>query len=248
MTVAAMVSERRKTVNAWAMAEELCIGIRIVFDVNEGFFKNLPFDLRGHSLMEVDAEEGRIEQMRRNEPAIQGQYPVRRTAFAFARPARPSRGTEHSCNAVSPQHGRIHQLSQSALQQFPVDSQHDLLSGSDMSNQEELDFLRGTLDMLVLKTLATLGAQHGYGIARRIEQVSDEVLGLNQGTLYPALLRLEQQGLISSDWGVSENNRRARFYSLTRSGRARLKKEITDWQRMTTAVNNIIAAGESNPA
>ena len=117
-----------------------------------------------------------------------------------------------------------------------------------MSNQEGLDVLRGTLDMLVLKTLYTLGTQHGYGIARRIEQVSDEVLGLNQGTLYPALLRLEQQGLISSDWGVSENNRRARFYSLTRSGRARLKKEITDWQRMTTAVNNIIADGESNPA
>ena len=117
-----------------------------------------------------------------------------------------------------------------------------------MSNQEELDLLRGTLDMLILKTLDALGSQHGYGIARRIEQVSDKVLGLNQGTLYPALLRLEQQGLISSDWGVSENNRRARFYSLTRSGRARLKKEITDWQRMTTAVNNIIADGESNPA
>ena len=117
-----------------------------------------------------------------------------------------------------------------------------------MSYQEELDLLRGTLDMLILKTLDALGSQHGYGIARRIERVSDEVLGLNQGTLYPALLRLEQQGLISSDWGVSENNRRARFYSLTRSGRARLKKEITDWQRMTTAVNNIIADGESNPA
>jgi transcriptional regulator len=117
-----------------------------------------------------------------------------------------------------------------------------------MSNQEELDLLRGTLDMLVLKTLETLGSQHGYGIARRIEQVSDEVLGLNQGTLYPALLRLEQQGLISSDWGVSENNRRARFYSLTRSGRARLKQEVANWQRMTAAVNNIIAGRESTPA
>jgi transcriptional regulator len=131
---------------------------------------------------------------------------------------------------------------------FPVDSQHGFLSCFNMSNQEELDLLRGTLDMLVLKTLETLGSQHGYGIARRIEQVSDAVLGLNQGTLYPALLRLEQQGLISSDWGVSENNRRARFYSLTRSGRARLKQEVANWQRMTAAVNNIIAGRESNPA
>lgn len=105
-----------------------------------------------------------------------------------------------------------------------------------------LDVLQGTLDLLILKTLDSLGAQHGYGIARRIEQMSDSVLSLNQGTLYPALLRLEQQSLISSDWGVSENNRRAKFYSLTKRGHVRLGEEVGNWQRMTTAVNAILGA------
>jgi PadR family transcriptional regulator PadR len=102
------------------------------------------------------------------------------------------------------------------------------------------DVLQGTLDLLILKTLAVLGEQHGFGIARRIEQVSADVLALNQGTLYPALLRLEQQGLISSKWGTSSNNRKARFYSLTRKGRARLAQEIAQWQRVSGAVNNIV--------
>lgn len=104
-----------------------------------------------------------------------------------------------------------------------------------------LEVLQGTLDLLILQTLAALGAQHGYGIARRIEQVSDSVLALNQGTLYPALLRLEQQGLIKSEWGVSDNNRRARYYELTRGGRARLGVEIANWRRMTAAVDSILA-------
>ena len=103
------------------------------------------------------------------------------------------------------------------------------------------ELLQGTLDLLILKTLAVLGAQHGFGIARRIEQVSADVLALNQGTLYPALLRLEQQGLIESEWGTSTNNRRARFYSLTRKGRAQLAKEIADWQRVSGAINDIVA-------
>ncbi len=103
------------------------------------------------------------------------------------------------------------------------------------------DLLQGTLDLLILKTLDVLGAQHGFGIARRIEQVSADVLALNQGTLYPALLRLEQQGLIESEWGTSSNNRRARFYTLTRKGRARLAEEITLWQRVSGAVNDIVA-------
>jgi len=102
------------------------------------------------------------------------------------------------------------------------------------------DVLQGTLDLLILKTLEVLGAQHGFGIARRIEQVSADVLALNQGTLYPALLRLEQQGLIDSEWGTSSNNRRARFYSLTRKGRARLAAEIAHWQRVSGAVNSIV--------
>ena len=101
--------------------------------------------------------------------------------------------------------------------------------------------LQGTLDLLILKTLDTLGAQHGFGIARRIEQVSADVLALNQGTLYPALLRLEQQGMIASQWGTSSNNRRARFYSLTRRGASRLAQEIEQWLRVSGAVNNIVA-------
>lgn len=106
---------------------------------------------------------------------------------------------------------------------------------------DRMDVLQGTLDLLVLKTLAGLGPLHGYGIARRIEQVSEDLLALNQGTLYPALLRLEQQSWIKSEWGVSENNRRARFYSLTVTGRAQLETEISRWRRMSAAVNAIIA-------
>jgi transcriptional regulator len=113
-------------------------------------------------------------------------------------------------------------------------------------NNPRADVLQGTLDLLILKTLEVLGAQHGFGIARRIEQVSADVLALNQGTLYPALLRLEQQGLIDSEWGTSSNNRRARFYSLTKKGRAGLAAEIALWHRVSGAVNNIVA--EPRPA
>jgi PadR family transcriptional regulator PadR len=109
-----------------------------------------------------------------------------------------------------------------------------------MSDQRA-ELLQGTLDLLILKTLEVLGTQHGFGIARRIEQVSSDVLALNQGTIYPALLRLEQQGCISSEWGTSDNNRRARFYSLTRRGRAQLAAEIDQWQRVSAAVNAIVA-------
>ena len=98
----------------------------------------------------------------------------------------------------------------------------------------------GTLDLMVLKTLESLGPQHGYGIARRIEQVADGVLSLNQGTIYPSLLRLEQRGWISSSWGVSENNRRARFYAITRSGRKQLAGEVEEWERMTTIVSRML--------
>ena len=102
------------------------------------------------------------------------------------------------------------------------------------------DLLQGTLDLLVLRTLDQLGPQHGFGIARRIEQVSANVLALNQGTLYPALLRLEQQGLIRAEWGTSANNRKARYFSLTRKGRTRLAQEIAAWQRVSGAVNSIV--------
>ncbi len=89
----------------------------------------------------------------------------------------------------------------------------------------------GALDLMVLKTLETMGAQHGYGIARRIEQMAEGMLALNQGTIYPALLRLEQKGWIESDWGTSENNRRARFYSITRAGRKQLAIEADLWSQ-----------------
>jgi transcriptional regulator len=101
----------------------------------------------------------------------------------------------------------------------------------------------GTLDLMVLKTLESLGATHGYGIARRIEQVAEGSLALNQGTIYPALLRLEQRGWIESEWGVSENNRRARFYSITRSGKKQLAAEAENWSRTVAMVNRLLEAG-----
>src|ERR1700733_7141777 len=97
---------------------------------------------------------------------------------------------------------------------------------------EKIELLQGTLDMLVLKTLASMGPLHGYGLARRIEQVSGNALALNQGTVYPALLRLEQRGWIRSDWGKSENNRRARFYAITSRGRRQLIRATEGWQRI----------------
>ncbi len=106
------------------------------------------------------------------------------------------------------------------------------------------DILRGTLDLLVLKTLETLGPLHGFGIARRIEQVSEELLSVNQGTLYPALVRLEQRGWISSKWGLSENKRRARFYALTRRGRKQLAEETESWRRMVDIVGRSLAGAK----
>ncbi len=106
--------------------------------------------------------------------------------------------------------------------------------------QPKEEVLQGTLDLLVLKTLDTLGTMHGYGIAQRIQQVSEEALQLNQGTLYPAVLRLQQRGWINSRWGVSENNRKARFYSLTPIGRNRLRKETASWERMVSIVNRVL--------
>jgi transcriptional regulator len=105
------------------------------------------------------------------------------------------------------------------------------------------DVLQGTLDLMVMKTLESLGTQHGYGIAQRLQQVSNDVLHLNQGTLYPALLRLEQRGWISSTWGTSENNRRARFYALTRAGRKQLQREADDWHRMAAIMSRLLAGG-----
>jgi transcriptional regulator len=106
------------------------------------------------------------------------------------------------------------------------------------------DILQGTLDLIVLKTLETLGPMHGYGLAVRIQQVSANILQLNQGTLYPALLRLEQKGWIASEWGESENNRRARFYSLTRAGRKQLREETANWERFAGVMRRVLAPAE----
>jgi PadR family transcriptional regulator PadR len=104
------------------------------------------------------------------------------------------------------------------------------------------DVRQGTLALMVLKTLDILGPLHGYGIARRIEQISGELLTVNQGTLYPVLLKLEQEGSIASDWGVSENNRRARFYRLTRGGRKQLRAETEGWEQTAAIVGRFFAA------
>jgi transcriptional regulator len=106
--------------------------------------------------------------------------------------------------------------------------------------QPRSDVLQGTLDLMVLKTLHTLGATHGYGIAQRIQQVSKDVLSLNQGTLYPALLRLEQRGWISSSWGTSENNRKAKFYALTKAGRRQLTREEDEWLRTVEIMGRLL--------
>ena len=105
---------------------------------------------------------------------------------------------------------------------------------------EKADVLQGTLILLVLRTLEALGPLHGYGIARRIEQISKDVLQLNQGSLYPALLRMEQEEWISSTWGASEKNRKAKFYSITPTGREQLAKETEDWRRMSSTIERFL--------
>lgn len=104
------------------------------------------------------------------------------------------------------------------------------------------EVLQGTLDLIVLKTLDAMGPLHGYGIAQRIQQVSEDLLKLNQGTLYPALLRLEQRGWIRSKWGVSDNNRKAKYYSLTNSGRKQLAAEAESWERMAAVIARLLGA------
>jgi transcriptional regulator len=107
--------------------------------------------------------------------------------------------------------------------------------------EEKSELLQGTLDLMVLKTLESMGSLHGYGIARRIEQVSGDSLRMNQGTIYPALLRLEQRGWIMGEWGKSETNRRARFYSLTRTGRKNIEEEIENWERVAATMARFLA-------
>jgi PadR family transcriptional regulator len=111
---------------------------------------------------------------------------------------------------------------------------------------EKADVWQGTLALMVLKTLETMGPLHGYGVARRIEQTSGDLLSVNYGTLYPALLKLEQEGYIASEWGVSDNNRKAKFYKLTRAGRKQLEKEARDWEQATAILARFLAPKEQS--
>ncbi len=110
--------------------------------------------------------------------------------------------------------------------------------------EEKADVWQGTLALMVLKTLESMGSLHGYGIARRIEQTSGDKLSLNYGTLYPALLKLEQEGYVSSEWGVSDNNRKAKYYKLTRAGRKQLEKEAKEWKETTNILARFLSPGE----
>jgi transcriptional regulator len=111
--------------------------------------------------------------------------------------------------------------------------------------EQKSDVLQGTLDLMVLKTLESMGPLHGYGIARRIEQVSGNALNMNQGTIYPALLRLEQRGWIDGEWGTSETNRRARFYRLSRIGRKKIEEETENWKRIASTMERFLAPSNS---
>ena len=112
-----------------------------------------------------------------------------------------------------------------------------------MANKQ--DVWQGTLALMILKTLETLGPQHGYGIARRIEQTSGNLLLVNYGTLYPALLKLEQEGYIASEWGVSDNNRRAKYYRLTRAGKKQLEREAKEWEQTTAILARFLGTEEA---
>lgn len=115
--------------------------------------------------------------------------------------------------------------------------------------EDKASILQGTLDLMVLKTLEQMGPLHGYGIARRLEQISEDVLTVNQGTLYLCLVRLVQKRWVAASWGTSENNRRAKFYSLTRAGRAQLRSEAAQWHRIASVMERVLApAGGGNPA
>jgi transcriptional regulator len=130
---------------------------------------------------------------------------------------------------------------------FPIGKVQRYIWEAHISTENKTDVWQGTLVLMVLKTLETMGPLHGYGIARRIEQTSGNLLLLNYGTLYPALLKLEQEGSIASEWGLSENNRKAKFYRLTRAGRRQLQREERDWAQATAILGRFLSA-EEDPA
>src|SRR5580698_2657952 len=113
--------------------------------------------------------------------------------------------------------------------------------------ESKLDLLQGTLDLMVLQTLVTMGSMHGYGIARRSEQVSGDEILLNQGTIYASLVRLQQRGWIDAEWGVSDNNRKAKFYSITKRGLKQLKEDAEYWHRLAAVMGRVLSAGHREP-
>jgi len=117
-----------------------------------------------------------------------------------------------------------------------------------MTQETKLDLLQGTLDVMVLQTLSVLGPMHGYGIARRIEQVSGNEVLLNQGTIYASLVRLQQRGWIDAEWGTSDNNRKAKYYSITRLGRKQLAQDMAYWQRLAAVMDRVFAIGKEGSA
>jgi PadR family transcriptional regulator PadR len=114
-----------------------------------------------------------------------------------------------------------------------------------MPQREKLDLLQGTLDVMVLQTLASIGQLHGYGIARRIEQVSGDQILLNQGTIYASLVRLQQRGWIAAQWGTSDNNRKAKFYSITRKGRKQLTVDVAYWERLAEVMGRVLTLSDA---
>jgi len=128
---------------------------------------------------------------------------------------------------------------------FPIGFVSSSMGFQQETTMGEKEVRQGTLALMVLKTLESMGTLHGYGIARRIEQISGDLLSVNYGTLYPALLKLEQEGYIASEWGVSENNRRAKYYRLTRAGKRQVERETQDWQETAAILQRFLAPGES---
>jgi transcriptional regulator len=112
---------------------------------------------------------------------------------------------------------------------------------------KKTDVLQGTLDLMILKTLQAMGPLHGFGIARRLEQLSDEVLRLNEGTVYTSLLRLQQEGWVAAEWGASENNRKAKFYSITRGGLKQLARETEEWERISGVIGRVLRLAGEKP-
>ena len=127
---------------------------------------------------------------------------------------------------------------------IPIGAALSFVWDTNMTQIEKNPVWQGTLSLMVLRTLLTMGEQHGYGIARRIEQTSDGKLSINYGTLYPALLKLEQEGLISAQWGVSDNNRKAKFYRLTKAGRKQIERDTREWEAMSAIMTRFLAANE----